>query len=201
MTTLDHLESRLRDAIAVLPDGLRAHILRVEAESRTLALSHAVDEHRAAISALGHDLVRHLKGSELLSMAAHYGLQPDDVEVASPILVHGPVAARILARDYGVEDEDVLAGVDCHTTARAGMSALEQVLFVADKVEPHKLAREPALGDVKELAQDDLAAAVLRYLDLNLEKSIRYRWPVHPRSLEARNELLILLPKETSQQA
>jgi predicted HD superfamily hydrolase involved in NAD metabolism len=199
MTSLEALEASLRTAIAALPDGLRAHIQRVEAESRALAVTHGVDEQKAVVSALGHDLVRHLKGPELLAMARRYGLTPDPIETASPILVHGPVAARILVRDYGFEDAEVLAGIDCHTTARAGMTALEQVLFVADKVEPHKLAREAELGEVKELAEGDLREGVLKYLDLNLAKSIARGWQVHPRSVEARNELLALLGKAAAE--
>jgi HD superfamily phosphohydrolase YqeK len=77
------------------------------------------------------------------------------------------------------------------------MTALEQVLFVADKVEPHKLAREPELAEVKSLAEGDLRAAVLRYLDHNLEEAVRRGWQVHPRSLEARNEILGMLGKPT----
>ena len=195
MTSLNDLETRLRTAIEDLPEGLRNHILRVEAESLALVTRHRVDEQRAAVAALGHDLVRHLKGPDLLAMASQYGLTPDPVEQRSPILVHGPVAARILERDYGFDDPEVLMGIDCHTTARAGMTPLEQVLFVADKVESHKLAREAELAEVKSLAFDNLSAAVLCYLDFNLEKSIRRGWQVHPRSLEARNELLVLLGK------
>ena len=193
MTSLDALEARLRSAIADLPAGLRDHILRVEVEVRPLTERHGVDQQRAVVAALGHDLVRHLEDHDLLAMAERYGLTPDAVETASPILVHGPVAARMLSRDYGLDDAEVLAGIDCHTTARPGMSPLEQVLFVADKVEPHKLARQPALGEVKELAQADLRAAVLRYLDHNLEQAVRRAWLVHPRSVEARNELLTAL--------
>jgi predicted HD superfamily hydrolase involved in NAD metabolism len=181
---------RLRAAVAALPQGLRAHIERVEDEAVRLAPLHGVDADRARLAALGHDLVRHKKGQELLDLAAAYSLQPDAVERAAPILVHGPVAAAMLARDYGVEDAELLAGIDCHTTARPGMTKLEQVLFVADKVEPHKLAKEPALAEVKRLAQDDLDAAVLRYLDLKLQEAIRRGWQVHVRSLEARNQLI-----------
>ncbi len=96
----------------------------------------------------------------------------------------------MLRRDYELDDAELLAGVDCHTTARDGMALLEKVLFVADKVEPHKLAREAALAEVRRLAEDDIDAAVLRYLDHNLEQSVRRGWQVHPRSNEARNELL-----------
>ena len=193
MTALGGVESRLRAALEALPHGLREHILRVEAEALRLADRHRVDAGRASLAALGHDLVRHLPGEELLALARRYGLEPDDVERAEPILVHGPVAARMLVLDYGIEDDDIVAGVDCHTTGRAGMALLEQVLFVADKVEPHKLAREPRLAMVKSRADDDLNAGVLEYLNLSIETALRKGWLLHPRMLEARNQLLGLI--------
>jgi predicted HD superfamily hydrolase involved in NAD metabolism len=190
LTALSGVESRLRSALEALPRGLREHILRVEAEALRLAAMHGVDAERASLAALGHDLVRHLPGDELLALAARYGLQPDAIERTEPILVHGPVAARMLADDYGIEDAAIVNGVDCHTTARAGMAPLEQVLFVADKVEPHKLAREPRMAVVRSTAERDLAAGVLEYLNWSIEAAVRKGWLLHPRTLEARNELL-----------
>jgi predicted HD superfamily hydrolase involved in NAD metabolism len=188
--TAPDIESRLRSVVEALPAGLRDHVLRVEAESRRLAAIHGVDPSRARLAALGHDLVRHLKGNELLALASRYEIVPDAVELASPILTHGPIAARILALDYGIEDGEVLDGIDCHTTGRAGMTALEKVLFVADKIDGSKIARSPELAEVRDLALSSLDEAVLRYLDFNLEEAVRRRWQVHPRSLEARNEIL-----------
>jgi predicted HD superfamily hydrolase involved in NAD metabolism len=185
------LDSKLREALEALPKGLHDHILRVEEEADRLARRHGVDRERSRLSALGHDLVRHLTGPELLAMAERYGIQPLPVEVDAPVLVHGPVAARILAIDFGVEDAELLAGVDCHTTARANMGPVEKVLFVADKVEPHKLKRRDELKQVRHLADDDLDAGILRYLDLLLEDAMRHRWQLHPRVIEARNQLLV----------
>ena len=186
---LPDLESRLREAVTALPTGLRDHVLRVEVEAERLARLHDADATRARLAALGHDLVRHLKGDELLELAGRYELAPDAVERATPILVHGPVAARILGRDYALADGDILAGIDCHTTARADMALLEKVLFVADKVEPEKLERNPAWREVHDLAQSSLDRALLRFLDLHFEQAIERGWLLHPRSLEARNQL------------
>jgi predicted HD superfamily hydrolase involved in NAD metabolism len=190
LTALSGVESRLREALEALPRGLRDHILRVETEALRLAGLHGVDAELASLAALGHDLVRHLPGQDLLALADRYGLQPDAIERAEPILVHGPVAARMLADDYGIEDAAILNGVDCHTTARAGMAPLEQVLFVADKVEPHKLAREPRMAVVRSTAERDLAAGVLEYVNWAIEAAVRKGWLLHPRTLECRNELL-----------
>ena len=192
MTAID-IESRLRLVVEALPAGLRDHVLRVESESDRLARLHGIDSSRARLAALGHDLVRHLKGNELLALATRYEIVPDGVELASPILTHGPIAARILALDYGIEDTEILDGIDCHTTARAGMTALEKVLFVADKIDGNKISRSPELAEVRDLAPSSLDEAVLRYLDFNLEEAVRRRWQVHPRSLEARNELIARL--------
>jgi predicted HD superfamily hydrolase involved in NAD metabolism len=185
------IEARLRDAVEALPPGLRDHVLRVEQESLRLAALHGVDADRAGLAALGHDLVRHKKGQELHDLAVAYGIVPDAVERRSPILVHGPIAARMLDRDYALADDEILEAIDCHTTARPDMSPLESVLFVADKIEAVKLATHPAYQDVFDLALTDLNAAVLRYLDLNLEQAVRRHWPVHDRSHQARNHLLL----------
>jgi predicted HD superfamily hydrolase involved in NAD metabolism len=184
------IEGRLRDTVAALPTGLRDHVLRVEAESVRLAGVHHLDQARARLAALGHDLVRDRRGDELLYLASRYNLTPDAIERSTPILVHGPVAARMLAQDYGVEDSDVLDGVDCHTTARAGMTAIEKVLFLADKVEEEKLERYPEWREVRELADSSLDAALRRFMDLHFQQAVRRGWLIHPRSLEARNEIL-----------
>jgi predicted HD superfamily hydrolase involved in NAD metabolism len=181
---------RLSGAVEALPRGLRDHVFRVEAGAIALAERHSLERGTARIAALGHDLARHVPEDRLIALAIEHGLVPDDVERAEPILVHGPIARKILAAEYGIEDTDILEGVACHTTARPGMSAQEKVLFLADKVEPHKIERRPALEEVHDLAAKDLDAAMRRFLDLNLAEAIERGWHLHPRTILARNELL-----------
>jgi predicted HD superfamily hydrolase involved in NAD metabolism len=184
------LES-LRAQIEALPGGLRRHIEAVVAEARRLSRLHGVDEERAVMAAWTHDIARAMDLEELLRLARELGLNPSEVEEAAPILLHGPVAARLLASRYGVEDEEVLASARWHSTGRAGMSALEKVLFLADKVEPGKVAGRPDMEEVRRLAETDLDGAVLRYLDLQLLEAVRQGWPLHPDAVAARNELLL----------
>ena len=199
MSELDVLISRLREAVEALPGGLRDHVLRVEVEAEKLARLHDVDPGRARLAALGHDLVRHKPPAELLTLAREYDVATDAVERATPILVHGPIAARILERDYALTDADILAGIDCHTTARPGMAPLEKALFIADKVEPEKLEHNPAWREVHSLAFDAATApgkgldlALRRFLDLHIESAVERGWLIHQRSIDARNELLLM---------
>lgn len=184
------LES-LQAHIEGLPKGLRRHIAAVAAEARRLARLHGVDEERAAVAASAHDIARASRPEDLLRQARELGISPNEVEEAAPVLLHGPVAARLLQSRFGVDDEEVLAVARWHSTARAGMSALEKVVFLADKVEAQKAAGEPALEEVRRLAETDLDGAVLRYLDLQLQEVVRHGWLLHPDIAAARNELLL----------
>jgi predicted HD superfamily hydrolase involved in NAD metabolism len=194
MASKTGLES-LKAHVEGLPGGLRRHIEAVVAEARRLARLHGVDEERVALVAWAHDIARATRPNELLRLSRELGLNPSEVEEAAPILLHGPVAARLLTHRFGIEDEEVLASVRWHSTGRAGMSALEKVLFLADKVEPGKSAGEPDLEEVRRLAENDLDAAVLRCLDLQLLEAVRQRWPLHPDAVAARNELLLGRPR------
>jgi predicted HD superfamily hydrolase involved in NAD metabolism len=187
---LSEIESRLRDAIAKLPDGLTAHILRVLDEALHLAPAHEVDPSAVTVAVLGHDLFRAHPPAELRGLAAKLGYKPDPVEGLEPILLHGPLAARILRDEYGVSDDDVLRAAEHHTTAGAGMSTLQKLVFVADKIEPHKRARAAAVEEVAHLASSDLDAALLAYLDHHLRVAADTGWPLHPNTIAARNELI-----------
>jgi predicted HD superfamily hydrolase involved in NAD metabolism len=187
---LADLLQRLHDAVSRLPDGLHEHVLRVEEEAARLAKLHGLDGERVRIAVLGHDLARAEPDQRLLELAAQYGVEANTIEQASPVLVHGPVGARMLARDYGYDDAEVLGAVASHTTARPGMTKLEKALFIADKIEHDKIARKPGLAEVRRLADTDLDAAMLRFLDLHLIEAVERGWQLHPSSVAARNELL-----------
>jgi predicted HD superfamily hydrolase involved in NAD metabolism len=192
---VDDFESKLRAAVDGLPERLRQHILRVEAEAAPLAERHGVDPGRVRLAALGHDLVRHETPARLLELAARYGITPDPVQEATPILLHGPIAARILAHDYGLGESDVLSAIDGHTTGRAGMTAVDKVVFLADKFEPSKLARHPeVLQPVRDAAQTNLDAAVVMFLNYRIGQALKKGWHIHANTVAARNELLAATP-------
>ena len=145
---------------------------------------------RCGRRSLGHDLVRATPPDELLRLAEKIGMEPNEAERAAPVLLHGAIAARLLAERFGVDDAEVLAAVRYHTTGRAGMSDVEKVVFLADKTEPDELAYYPEWREVHDLAQRDLDAAMLRALELYLERARREGWTVHPDVIAARDDLL-----------
>ena len=187
----------LRRRMDALPAGLLRHIDRVVAEAMPLAEAHGLDPDLVALAAQGHDIARATPPANLLRLAVHLGIDIGEIERDTPLLLHGPVGAALLARDHGIDNAAVLEAARCHTTARAGLGAIERVVFLADKFEPNKRRRDPALQRARELAFHDLDAGMLAVLDLLTERAIEQGWALHPWMVAARNEL-VLRGRETS---
>ena len=83
---------RFRERFDSLPDKLRSHIYRVRDVGLELASRHDIDEERAELAVLGHDVARAAKKNEILRLADSYGMSTLDIERRSPVTLHGPSA-------------------------------------------------------------------------------------------------------------
>jgi len=187
------LRQRLLREIAALPEGVRAHIEAVRRTSVDLAGRHGADVARAELAALAHDVCRLVKAPQLLEMARAFGIPVTPIDAAFPVFLHGPVGAELLRRDYGLDDEAVLSPVRCHTMGRRSMTALDQVLFLADKLDPSKLNRYPFMQEVARLAAEDLDRAMRCFIDSQVRAFIDHGDLVHPEMMAARNDAILAL--------
>lgn len=187
----------LREQMATgIPAGLLAHIDRVVALADRLAVLHRLDVPLARLMAQGHDVLRALPDAELLARAEARGLAVDPVERDVPVLLHGPLGAIELRERFGVDDRRVLDAIWWHTTGHPDYVPEAWAMFVADKIEPHKLERWPALQTVVDVALGagggaaPLERAALLYLDLRQDEAVRDRLQIHPMANLTRNYLV-----------
>lgn len=171
-----------------LSDARFAHTLGVEQAAVNLAECNRVDVQRAATAALLHDYAKELPKAELLALAERFGIAVDPVYRASPGLLHGPVAAGLVQRDFGISDAEVLAAIRNHTVGRAGMTALEKIVYLGDMIEPTR--DFPGVEALRALARQDLDAGMLAALEQTVRYTMHRRLTVHPQSIEAYNDLL-----------
>ena len=187
------MSSRTDDLIAsrvgALPEGLRRHIYRVQQVALDLAHQHEIDGEKAKLGALAHDIARAMKGEHLLRKAREFGIAVHPVEEQVPILLHGPVGAEILRRMDGLDDQDVYEAVYWHSTAHAGLGPVAKVVFLSDKLDPHKLSRYPFQQELRDLAVKSLDRAIFEFLNRELISLLQQGSLVHPVEVEARNDL------------
>ncbi len=155
---------RVREHIA--QEHRSAHILRVARTAEALARKHGVDPARARIAGLLHDLARLYPAERLLRECAERGLAIDDFERANPVVLHARLGAELARDEFGVTDEAILSAIRKHTLAAATMSPLDEILYLADGLEPGR--DHAGRADILALAFDDLAAAMAAHLTESL---------------------------------
>ena len=180
----------IRRDIGRLSRSLVEHTLRVEEIAVGLAQAHGIDVQKVRTAALLHDLARAKRPEELVALAEGCGIEVGVLEARMPIFLHGPVAAAIAGKCYGIEDPEILEAVRVHTTGSAGMGPVARAVFLADKLDPTKDRRYPFNSEVREVAATDLNCAIRLFLDGDISGHVGGGRVVHPASVAFRNELL-----------
>ena len=181
---------KFRERFASLPVKLQAHIFRVRDVGLDLASRHGIDEERAELAILGHDVARAAKKNEILRMADRFGMSTLDIERRAPVTLHGPVGAELLQHEDGLDDEEILSAVRWHTTGHPTLTPLGLVVFIADKLEPSKIKSYPYQRELQHIANESLSQAVLEFLCRESALRLQSRRPLHPNSVAAINALL-----------
>ena len=113
-----------------------AHSLSVARTAERLAVAYGVDPFLARAAGLLHDWAKASSASEQLEAARGLGLDFGvDLELVLPLL-HGAIASRTLPTRYPELPSEVWHAISVHTSAAPDMSPLDEVLFVADGIEP-----------------------------------------------------------------
>ena len=194
MSPLEGVRSRWVD----LPRGLYAHLERVSYLAGELAVRWDADPEGAALAGFLHDVARAEAPQVLLAKAREFGLPVSPVEKAVPLLLHGPVGAALARPDLKDQAEEVAAAIAWHSTAHEGMSVLEKVVFLADKLDPEKQGpHSPGLEDLPSLAKEDLDQALVYYLRWQMRHILERGGLLHPATVEAHNWLLFQLKDRT----
>ena len=116
------------------------HTYGVCETAKALARAYGEDETKAETAAMFHDICKYLSVEESDRIVKSNSLSSELLNNTN--LAHGHIAALMAERDFGVKDKDILNSIRYHTSARAGMSLLEKIIFVADACEPGRTYRE-----------------------------------------------------------
>jgi len=155
----------VREEMDSRPPGLVRHTRRVVSEAIDLARRWDVDPERVELAAWGHDLCRAARPVDLLTKAWEMRIPVSQQEEDSPMLLHGPVAACMLDQQFNVSDAEVLEAVRDHTLGGPSMSLIAKIVLLADKVEPNKRERTPAMKKIRQAARRDLDLSLLCWAD------------------------------------
>ena len=106
-------------------------------------------------------------------------------------LVHQYLGAALARAEYGIEDEEILSAIRCHTTGKADMGPLDKVLYLADFTEPNR-DKEPftGLAELRALCKTDLDAAMRYALEISIKSIVDRGRMMHMDTVHAWNWFL-----------
>ncbi|MCJ7841808.1 bis(5'-nucleosyl)-tetraphosphatase (symmetrical) YqeK [Lederbergia sp. NSJ-179] len=171
-----------------LGDGPRyKHSVRVLETAVGLAEKYEEDVKKVELAAIFHDYAKLMPVDQLKNwiLSAKEDSRLIDYH---PELWHGPVAAYLVQKEFGMDDPDVLNAIRYHTTGRAKMSRLEKIIFLADYIEPER--NFPGIQETRDLAKKNLDEAMVKALSNTIVFLLSKKSAIYPDTFEAYNDLI-----------
>lgn len=154
----------IRDGVEkILKNDVRRywHTVGVANTCACLAMRYGVDMERAYIAGLLHDCAKCLSDDELTSECERAGIQISEYEMKSPYLLHGKVGALYAKEKFLVTDGEILSAITYHTTGKPEMTRLEEIVFIADYIEPYR-DKASNLDEIRSIVFCDIERAICR---------------------------------------
>lgn len=165
------------------------HSLCVAEEAVRLADRYGADKEKAYLAGLLHDVLKDTLDEEQLKFAKEFGIILSDLEISAPKLYHSIIGSAYINKILGVEDTEIISAVRYHTTAKADMSLLEKVLYLADYT-----SRDRDYDGVEEMRKAvdvSMESAMKIALEFTVDDLKSKGVPVHPDTLSAYKQYAI----------
>ena len=150
------------------------HTLNVGYLSAHLADVFGCDKDKALIAGALHDCAKELPLEEQSALARKYS---GDLFTEKKLL-HSPAGATFASEQFGIKDKEILDAICYHTTGKGGMSTLEKIVYLADKIEPARNYTD--LSPIRAAAEKDLDSAMRMTAAAVRDKFVSQGRDIHP---------------------
>ncbi|WP_283678262.1 bis(5'-nucleosyl)-tetraphosphatase (symmetrical) YqeK [Lentilactobacillus sp. Marseille-Q4993] len=173
----DDLVGKLNDALTTSRFN---HVLRVEQTAIELAEANGVDPERASIAGLVHDYAKQRPDIDFINAIKEYHLDPVLLDYGNAIW-HGVVGWLFVKNELGINDIEILNAVKYHTVGHEVMTKLEQIVYMADYIEPGR--DFPEVETARRVTKKSLQDGVAFQAKQTLSYLIENNKPVFPQTI------------------
>lgn len=164
------------------------HSLAVAKEALRLAEKYGADTKKSFLAGLLHDICKDDEPNLQLQLFTEFGIILDTVEKKARKLWHARAGAVHLKEKLGISDEEIISAVRYHTTAKAGMSLLDKILYLADFTSEDR--DYSGVDDMRRAVDISLEHALREALIFTVVDLTEKGMPIHPDTLDAYREVV-----------
>lgn len=155
---VNNLRKQVKKALS--SDKMRYwHSIGVANTCACLAMRYGTDIQDAYVAGLLHDCAKVLSDKELIDICNDNKIPVSEFEQKSPYLLHSKVGSYFAKTLYGINNSEICSAIEFHTTGKPQMTLLEEIVFIADYIEPYR-NKAANLERIRELAFCDIKAAI-----------------------------------------
>lgn len=167
------------------------HSLCVADEAKRLAKKCGVDEEKAYLTGLLHDVTKFASKDEHLQIFGDFGIILNDIEKSAEKLWHAISGAAFCEKILKIADSEIIDAIRYHTTAKANMSPLCKVLYLADFTSADR--NYPDVDVMRGLVDESFEKALVYALQYTIKDLCDQKKAVHFDTLAAYNEAVTSL--------
>ena len=162
------------------------HSLCVADEAVRLCEKYGGDTDKAYLAGLLHDITKNASEEEHLKIFSRFGIILSDIEKNAQKLWHAISGAAFVEHILKINDAEIIDAVRYHTTAKADMSHLAKILYLADFT---SLDRDyPDVSVIRDLVDKSLDEAFIYALQYSICDLVNNKKAVHIDTVNAYNQ-------------
>ena len=165
------------------------HSLCVADEAKRLAEKYGGDIEKAYLAGLLHDITKNAPEEEHLQIFKEFGIILTDIEKNAKKRGHAMSGALYVKNILGISDPEIIDAIRYHTTAKADMSLLAKILYLADFTSKDRDYED--VDVIREYVDESLGKAFVYALQYSITDLVNQSRAVHPDTVEAYNQAVL----------
>lgn len=147
------------------------HSLNVAEECRKLAEKYGEDPEKAYFAGLLHDVCKELPSEQQKELVLKSGFSVCREELETHSLWHAIAGAYFIKTTFGIEDIDIINAVRFHTVGRAGMTRLEEIVYLGDLISADREYKD--VDRMRKLAYSGINEAMLEAFAYSVKSVVK----------------------------
>lgn len=129
MYNVEEYKKKIRERLS---DYRYYHSLCVAQSAKQLAERYGADVQKAEIAGLLHDSMKESAAKEQIAYVRAAHMEMTEFEKEGGKFLHQISGAAFAKVAFGIEDTEILNAIRYHTTGRADMTLMEEIIYLAD---------------------------------------------------------------------
>jgi predicted HD superfamily hydrolase involved in NAD metabolism len=164
------------------------HSLCVAESARILAERYGADAQKAEVAGILHDAMKENTKEEQLEVIKKAGFEITPFELENKKFYHQISGSAFAKVEMGIDDEEILSAIRYHTTGRANMSLMEEIVYLADFISADRTYDD--IDKIRKETEKGKEYGLLYATRYTIKSVVKKEKPLHPDTVDAYNWLI-----------